>query len=231
MKATNIQIGKSYEVTVGRGTTIVKVLSINPKTGAWICETLNGKDITIGDAKRFLKATGDDKGKGKGKGKKQETPESPVIARLTPESFVKKTADPEKLEPLLKAVKEAEKKLRASRNALHHGLIDQDKVNEFAAKYEEALAALRVAGGKAGSGGRCLGQMSGLDAAYKVLIEAGEPMNAKQICDQAVEKGYWEPQGATPDATLSSAILTEMKKKGDDSRFERVGKGLFAARK
>jgi hypothetical protein len=73
--------------------------------------------------------------------------------------------------------------------------------------------------------------MSGLDAAYKVLSEAGQPMNARQICDMAVVKGYWEPQGATPDATISSAILAEMKKKGDESRFERVGKGLFAARK
>ena len=226
MKATNIQIGKSYEVTVGRGTTIVKVLDINPKTGAWICETLNGKDITIGDAKRFLKASGENKGKGK----KQEKPESPVKPMLTPESFVKKTADQETLERLLKAVKEADKRLRAARNSFHFGFIGQDQLNEVAAEYEAALAALRVAGGKAGSGGRCLGQMSGLDAAYKVLSEAEQPMNAKQIYDLAVEKGYWEPQGATPDATISSAILAEMKKKGDTSRFERVGKGLFAAR-
>ncbi|MCL2305930.1 MAG: hypothetical protein FWC43_11360 [Planctomycetaceae bacterium] len=47
---------------------------------------------------------------------------------------------------------------------MHYGLVDQDKVNEFATKYEEALAALRAAGGKAGSGGRCLGQMSGLES-------------------------------------------------------------------
>jgi len=225
MKATNIQIGKSYEITVGRGTTTVKVRDINPKTGAWICETLNGKDVTIGDAKRFLKVSGDDKGK------KQEKAESPAIARLTPESFVKKTADQETLDRLLKEVKRADKKLRTARNSLHFGFIDQSQLNEVAAEYEVALAALRAAGGKTGSGGRCLGQMSGLDAAYKVLSEAGEPMNARQICNQAIEKGYWEPQGATPDATISSAILAEMKKKGDGARFERVGKGLFAARK
>jgi len=227
MKATNIQIGKSYEVTHGRGTTTAKVIGINPKTGAWICETLNGKDVTISDAKRFLKISGDDKGKGK----KQVKAESPAIARLTPESFVKKTADQETLDQLLKEVKRADKRLRAARNSLHFGFIDQSQLKEVAAEYEVALAALRKAGGKAGSGGRCLGQMSGLDAAYKVLTEAGQPMNARQICDLAVEKGYWEPQGATPDATLSSAMLTEMKKKGDTSRFERVGKGLFAARK
>ena len=228
MKATNIQIGKSYEVTHGRGITTAKVLGINQKTGAWICETFNGKDITISDAKRFLKATDDDKSK---KPKKQKQAESPPIARLTPESFIKKTADQETLDRLLKEVKRADKKLRTVRNSLHFGFIGQNQLNEVAAEYEVALAALRKAGGKAGSGGRCLGQMSGLDAAYKVLSEAGQPMNARQICDLAVEKGYWEPQGATPDATLSSAMLTEMKKKGDTSRFERVGKGLFAARK
>ena len=227
MKATNIQIGKSYEVTHGRGTTTAKVLGINQKTGAWICETINGKEITIGDAKRFLKVSGDDKGKGK----KQEKAENAAIARLTPESFVKKTADQETLDRLLKAVKDAEKRLRTARNSLHFGFINQGQLNEVAAEYEVALAALRKAGGKAGSGGRCLGQMSGLDAAYKVLTESSQPLNARQICDMAVEKGYWEPQGATPDATISSAILAEMKKIGDTSRFERVGKGLFAARK
>jgi hypothetical protein len=135
------------------------------------------------------------------------------------------------LDRLLKAVKDAEKRLRTARNSLHFGFIGQDQLNEVAAEYEVALAALRKAGGKAGSSGRCLGQMSGLDAAYKVLSESGQPLNARQICDMAVEKGYWEPQGATPDATIGSAMLTEMKKKGDASRFERVGKGVFAARK
>jgi hypothetical protein len=56
MKTSAIQIDKKYEVNVGRGTTVVKVIGTNPKTGAWICETLSGKEIAIGDAKRFVKA-------------------------------------------------------------------------------------------------------------------------------------------------------------------------------
>ena len=47
MKATSIQIGKSYEAAVGRGVTIVKVIDINRKSGAWICEAQTGKDITV----------------------------------------------------------------------------------------------------------------------------------------------------------------------------------------
>ena len=75
-----------------------------------------------------------------------------------------------------------------------------------------------------------LGQMSSRDAAYKVLCATGESMNGRQICEMALDLGYWEPQGETPEATMVSAMLTEMKKKGDAARFIRTGKGLFAAR-
>ena len=236
MKATAIQIGRTYEVTVGRGTTIVKVLEINRKSGAWICETQNGKDITISDAKRFLKAIDKEKGTKKAKPKKESAKPKPKAAEpqaapapVEPPPVSNTTADPETIDRLTKAFKEADKRLRASRNAFNLNIIGQDKLTETTAEYDAALAALKAAGGKAGSGGRCL-EMSGLDAAYQVLSETGVSMNARQICDMAIEKGYWEPQGATPDATISSAILTEIKRKGDDARFERTGKGLFAAK-
>ena len=61
MKTSAIQTGKKYEVNVGRGVTIVKAIGVNPKTGAYVCETLGGKEIAIGDAKRFIKAV--DEGK------------------------------------------------------------------------------------------------------------------------------------------------------------------------
>jgi len=47
------------------------------------------------------------------------------------------------------------------------------------------------------------GKLSALDAATKVLAEAGEPLNAKQMIDAMAEKGYWKsPGGKTPHATL-----------------------------
>jgi hypothetical protein len=55
-------------------------------------------------------------------------------------------------------------------------------------------------------------------------------MNGRQICEMVLDNGYWEPQGATPEATIVSAILTEIKRKGDDARFVRAGRGLFAAK-
>ncbi len=70
--------------------------------------------------------------------------------------------------------------------------------------------------------------LSGIDAAAKVLAEAGEPLNCKTIVERALEAGYWASDGKTPHATVYSAILRDMQKKGDESRFQKVGRGLFA---
>jgi hypothetical protein len=64
--------------------------------------------------------------------------------------------------------------------------------------------------------------MTGLEAAYKILSESGEPMNAKTITKLALEQGIWNPQGAPPDLTLSAALLNEVKKKGEKSRFAKA---------
>ncbi len=69
---------------------------------------------------------------------------------------------------------------------------------------------------------------SGLDAAVKVLGEAGEALNCKDIVDRAMAKGYWKPGGKTPHATVYSAILREIQKKGKDARFKKTERGKFA---
>ena len=261
MKTAAIQLGKSYEVSVGRGTTIVKVIEVNYKTDtSWKCETQNGKEMTISDAKRFLKVIDDGKGSKKGKSQKGDKPASrdPSTRKKSPDTGDEQTtspnpqaetqavtspiatqerateseqvADVETLERLRKAVKDADKKLRTAKHALQFGFIDQGKLDEAIVEYDVACKALKDAGGKVGTGGRCLGQMSSRDAAYKVLCATGESMTGRQICEMALDNGYWEPQGETPEATMVSAMLTEMKKKGDAARFIRTGKGLFAAR-
>jgi hypothetical protein len=74
-------------------------------------------------------------------------------------------------------------------------------------------------------------RLSAISAAAKVLAEASEPMNAKQLIDAIVTKGYWtSPAGKTPHATLYSAILREIKAKGSDSRFAKADRGKFAAK-
>jgi len=69
--------------------------------------------------------------------------------------------------------------------------------------------------------------MSGLDAAAKVLEEAGEPLNCKTIVERAFEKGYWQSEGKTPAGTIYAAILREIQKKADQARFRKAARGKF----
>ncbi len=72
-------------------------------------------------------------------------------------------------------------------------------------------------------------RLSGLDAAAKVLAEAGQPMTAKEMVETAEAKGYWKsPGGKTPHATVYSAIIREIAAKGRESRFRKTERGKFA---
>ena len=73
------------------------------------------------------------------------------------------------------------------------------------------------------------GKLSQLDAAVKVLTESGEQMTTKAMIDAMAAKGFWtSPGGATPWATLYSALIREIANKGDESRFTKVDRGQFA---
>lgn len=69
---------------------------------------------------------------------------------------------------------------------------------------------------------------SGLDAAARVLKESGEPMRTKAIVNATFEKGYWRSDGKTPWATIYSAMIREINEKGNESRFKKTDRGLFA---
>jgi hypothetical protein len=74
-------------------------------------------------------------------------------------------------------------------------------------------------------------RLSALDAAACVLTGAPEPLNCRQMIQQMAEHGLWRsPSGATPERTLYSALMNEINKKGDLSRFQRVERGRFALR-
>jgi hypothetical protein len=76
------------------------------------------------------------------------------------------------------------------------------------------------------------GKMSALDAAAQVLADAGEPMNCRALIEAMAAKGLWtSPGGATPHATLYSAVLREINTKGKDARFVKTERGKFAVKK
>ena len=72
-------------------------------------------------------------------------------------------------------------------------------------------------------------KLSALDAAAKVLGESGQAMTTQEMIDAMAFKGYWSsPGGQTPAATLYSALLRELKTKGDQARFVKAAPGRFA---
>src|SRR5206468_652013 len=72
---------------------------------------------------------------------------------------------------------------------------------------------------------------SALDAAAKVLAESGEAMTTQAMIEAMAAKGYWaSPGGATPAATLYSAILRELSTKGEQARFVKTERGKFGLR-
>lgn len=70
-------------------------------------------------------------------------------------------------------------------------------------------------------------KLSQIEAAIKVLAKAGEPMNCKAMVETMTKQGLWSsPGGATPDATLYSSILRDLRK-GKDARFKKTDRGQF----
>ena len=71
-------------------------------------------------------------------------------------------------------------------------------------------------------------KVSGLDLAAEVLAKSDKPLNAKTIAERVIAAG-WKSSGRTPWATLYSAIVREITKKKEASRFRKTDRGLFVA--
>jgi hypothetical protein len=71
--------------------------------------------------------------------------------------------------------------------------------------------------------------LSGLDAAAKVLADAGKPLNCKEMVETMLAKGLWKTGGKTPAATIYAAILREVRANGKDARFRKTERGKFGA--
>lgn len=72
--------------------------------------------------------------------------------------------------------------------------------------------------------------MSWREAIEKVLAEEARAMHYSEISELILAKGYYETEGATPDAVVSSYITSSIKQEGDKSPFIRVSRGTFALR-
>ena len=74
-------------------------------------------------------------------------------------------------------------------------------------------------------------KLSLLNAALEVLKSGEESLTTRQMVAAAKDRGLWTPgSGKTPEQTLYSAIMREIRDKGDASRFEKDARGHFKAR-
>lgn len=90
-------------------------------------------------------------------------------------------------------------------------------------------AAKKPAKAASKNGDARLKKLSALDAAARVLAETKEAMSTRQMIEAMATNGLWtSPGGATPWATLYSALSREIGAKGKDSRFKKVDRGHFA---
>lgn len=75
------------------------------------------------------------------------------------------------------------------------------------------------------------GSMSFTDAAARILRESGtrEPLHYTDLTRRALERGLIRTEGVTPEATMYSVILQEVRRRearGERQRFVQHGKGL-----
>lgn len=137
-----------------------------------------------------------------------------VVEPAEKEKFPKaeKTEKPEKGgEPLAEKTKKKKKKVDVVKEA-------KDKKKEKTDKSKPATKVVRV---------RAKEGMSASDAAFKVLKDAGKPLNKNEITEKIMSKGWWTSTGKTPSDTVKAQLIVEIHRKGKDSRFKKAGRGLF----
>ena len=69
--------------------------------------------------------------------------------------------------------------------------------------------------------------MNSLDAAERILKEAGESLHYEEITRRALEKGLWATRGKTPAATINARLCDDLNRWRENSRFVRCGPGVF----
>ena len=72
--------------------------------------------------------------------------------------------------------------------------------------------------------------MNAIDAAEKVLAEAGIPLSYREITTCVLEADLWQTKGKTPEATIHAQLAVDIANQGVASRFQRTAPGVFALR-
>lgn len=68
------------------------------------------------------------------------------------------------------------------------------------------------------------------EAIVQVLNEADQPLHYQDITERIFEKGLWETDNQTPWSTVNVTISLDLRDKGNESKFVRVKRGIYALR-
>jgi len=213
MKKNEVKLGGRYVAKVSDKLTLVRIDRENPHGGWDATNEKTGKPVRIKSAQRLRSAVRDHA---------KETAE--VLGRGRKAAEAKTVTKAEAVDTAMKAAhaaKTAKDDAPATTGAatLAHG----PRSDAAAAKDTKGGKKARKAKGEA----KKRDGMSGLDAAAKVLAEAGKPMNCKEMVETMLTKGLWKTGGKTPAATIYSSIIREIAVKGKDARFRKTDRGLF----
>ena len=64
-------------------------------------------------------------------------------------------------------------------------------------------------------------------SAIEILKKAGTPLHYTEITRLALESGILETEGATPESTMSTQLIIDIRNKGEGSDFIKTGPGTF----
>ena len=70
--------------------------------------------------------------------------------------------------------------------------------------------------------------LSYTDAAYEILKKTNEALSSVELVDVALAKGILETKGKTPEATMGASLYLECQRRGNKSRFVKVGRDKWA---
>jgi len=228
MKKNEVKVGGQYVAKVSGRLAQVRIDRENPH-GGWDATNLaTRKAVRIKSAQRLrapagltqaeVKAAKAAVGAQVGAGAKPAA-ESAKDTKAPPAAAGSETTNP--LEAHYRGQKDAAKaekaaKVAAWRKEVAAKTSKPDPELDKAIKDADAKGRQRKAKAKAERKPGCL------DAAVRVLREAGKPMGCQDIVKEALAKGYWQTKGATPGATLYAAIIRECAAKGAKARFRRA---------
>jgi hypothetical protein len=65
------------------------------------------------------------------------------------------------------------------------------------------------------------------EAAKRILQQEGKPLHYRDITKLALEQGFFETTGKTPEASINSQIIVDIRHKGKNSDFIKIAPSVY----